>query len=134
MALVRWKLLRRDGRSSQGYGLRRGAPVGVRAGAGGAGRGDLGHPRHPAHPHWPAPYRPFGMWPGPVDGERASRGRSAMTEPGPLDSLSEEELLTRARKAMSRAISLPFGSLGRAVQWGVYDTLSEELERRAIQW
>jgi hypothetical protein len=46
--------------------------------------------------------------------------------------MTEDELLRHAREAMEHAKSLPIGSLGRVVQWGVYDTYESELRRRAI--
>jgi hypothetical protein len=49
-----------------------------------------------------------------------------MTSAPPLDRMSEDELLERARKAMSRAVSLPVGSLGRSIQWGVFDTIEAQ--------
>ena len=52
----------------------------------------------------------------------------------PLDKMSEDELLESARQAMGRAASLPVGSLGRSIQWGVFDTLMAELDRRAIRY
>ena len=52
----------------------------------------------------------------------------------PLSGVSEDELLKRARRAMMRAAALPPGSLGRSVQWGVYDTMMAELNRRAVRW
>lgn len=50
----------------------------------------------------------------------------------PVDQMTEDELLARARKAMLRAAALPVGSLGRSVQWAVYDTYEGELRRRAL--
>lgn len=52
----------------------------------------------------------------------------------PLDRISEDELVERARQTMGRAASLPVGSLGRSIQWGVFDTLMAELGRRAIRY
>jgi hypothetical protein len=57
-----------------------------------------------------------------------------MTTGKSLDKLTEDELLARARKAMSRAASLPVGSLGRSVQWGAFDTVMAELDRRAVRF
>ncbi len=54
--------------------------------------------------------------------------------PIPPGSMSEGELLVRARQAMSRATSLPLGSLSRTIQWGVFDTLMAELNRRAVRY
>jgi hypothetical protein len=51
-----------------------------------------------------------------------------------LDQMTEDELLERANKALVRAALLPRGSLGRAVQWGVYDTYAGELRRRALRF
>ena len=50
----------------------------------------------------------------------------------PLEHMGEYELLERARMAMLKAATLPPGSLARSVQWGVYDTYSGELRRRAV--
>jgi hypothetical protein len=52
----------------------------------------------------------------------------------PLGRMSEDELLRRGHQAMARAARLPVGSLGRAVQWAVYETYAGELERRAIAY
>lgn len=41
-----------------------------------------------------------------------------MTTGKPLDELTEDELLAHARKAMSRAVSLPVGSLGCSISPG----------------
>lgn len=51
-----------------------------------------------------------------------------------LEQMTEDELVERAQKAFLRATLLPRGSLGRAVQWGVYDTYADELRRRALQF
>jgi hypothetical protein len=56
-----------------------------------------------------------------------------MTTGKPLDELTEDEILVRARKAVSRAASLPPGSLGRSIQWGIFDTVMAELGRRAAR-
>lgn len=47
--------------------------------------------------------------------------------------MTEDELLARARAAMTRATALPPRSTIRAIQWAVYDTYSDELRRRAIR-
>jgi hypothetical protein len=47
----------------------------------------------------------------------------------PLDKMTEDELLARARAALERV--LPVGSLGRSVQWAVHDTAMAELRNRA---
>jgi hypothetical protein len=47
--------------------------------------------------------------------------------------MTEDELLDRARTAMLKAAALPPGSLGRSIQWAVYDTYADELRRRAIR-
>lgn len=52
----------------------------------------------------------------------------------PLDELTEDELVARARKAMSRAVSLPVGSLGRSIQWCAFDAVMAELDRRAVRF
>ena len=51
-----------------------------------------------------------------------------------LNQMTEDELLERALKAMGRAVQLPEGSLARSVQWGVYDTYSDELRRRVMRF
>ena len=48
--------------------------------------------------------------------------------------MSEDELLRRAHRAMARAARLPVGSLGRAVQWAVFESYAGELERWAIRF
>ena len=48
--------------------------------------------------------------------------------------MSEDELIERARNAMNRASALPVGSLGRSIQWAVFDTLMAELDRRAVRF
>jgi hypothetical protein len=50
----------------------------------------------------------------------------------PPELMTEDELLDHARQAIGRASVLPVGSLGRAVQWAIYDQYANELERRAI--
>ena len=62
----------------------------------------------------------------PADGAapQAAGGR-------PLEQMTEDELLERARKAMLRAAALPPGSLGRSVQWAVFDAAMGELRGRA---
>jgi hypothetical protein len=50
----------------------------------------------------------------------------------PLEQMTEDELLKLAENAMRKAAVLPLGSLARSIQWGVYDTYSDELRRRAI--
>ncbi len=52
----------------------------------------------------------------------------------PPEQMSEDELLRRGHQAMARAARAPVGSLGRAVQWAVYEAYSAELERRAIAY
>jgi hypothetical protein len=52
----------------------------------------------------------------------------------PLGQMSEVELLRLGHQAMARAARLPVGSLGRKVQWAVYDTYAGELGRRALAW
>jgi hypothetical protein len=52
----------------------------------------------------------------------------------PLEEADEDELLKRARAAMRRAASLPVGSVGRSVQWSVFDTVMAELDRRYARW
>jgi hypothetical protein len=47
--------------------------------------------------------------------------------------MTEDELLDRARTAMFTAAALPVGSLGRSIQWAVYDNYSGELARRAAR-
>ncbi len=49
----------------------------------------------------------------------------------PPGEMTEDELLEHARKAMIRAASLPWGSIGRSIAWAVYDTYAAELGRRA---
>jgi hypothetical protein len=50
----------------------------------------------------------------------------------PPDQMTEDELLERARKAAARAVTLPPGSLGRAIQWAADDNYAAELGRRAV--
>ena len=52
----------------------------------------------------------------------------------PPENMSEDELIVHARKAMNRAASLPVGSLGRSIQWAVFDTYMAELDRRAVRF
>jgi L-ribulose-5-phosphate 3-epimerase UlaE len=47
--------------------------------------------------------------------------------------MTEDELLARARAAMTRAAALPPRSALRAIQWAVYDTYAGELGRRAVR-
>ncbi len=51
----------------------------------------------------------------------------------PPESMSEDVLIERARNAMNRAVVLPVGSLGRSIQWAVFDTYMAELDRRAVR-
>jgi hypothetical protein len=50
----------------------------------------------------------------------------------PVEQMTEDELLERARVALSKVVTLPRGSLPRSVQWGVYDTYASELRRRFL--
>jgi len=52
----------------------------------------------------------------------------------PPESMSEDVLIERARNAMNRAVVLPVGSLGRSIQWAVFDTYMAELDRRAVRF
>jgi hypothetical protein len=52
----------------------------------------------------------------------------------PIEQMTEDELLVRARTAMERAAALPPGSTGRAIQWAVFDATMAELDRRAIRF
>jgi hypothetical protein len=52
----------------------------------------------------------------------------------PPEQMSEDNLITRARNAMNRAAHLPVGSLGRSIQWAVFDTYMAELDRRAVRF
>lgn len=52
----------------------------------------------------------------------------------PPESMSEDDLIERARSAMNRAAALPVGSLGRSIQWAVFDTYMAELDRRAVRF
>jgi hypothetical protein len=52
----------------------------------------------------------------------------------PLGQASEEELLQAAAAAMGRAIAAGPGTLGWAVQWGMYDTYMAEMDLRALRW
>lgn len=47
---------------------------------------------------------------------------------------SEDELIERARNAMIRAAALPVGSLGRSIQWAVFDSYMAELDRRTVRF
>ena len=51
----------------------------------------------------------------------------------PLEQMNEDELLARARAAMARAATLPPGSLGRSIQWAVFDAAMDELRSRAAR-
>jgi hypothetical protein len=52
----------------------------------------------------------------------------------PPEHMSEDDLIARARNAMIRASSQPVGSLGRSIQWAVFDTYMAELDRRAMRF
>lgn len=53
---------------------------------------------------------------------------------GPVayESLTDAEVLKRAARALKKVTTYPIGSLQRAVQWGIYESCSAELDRRAI--
>ena len=52
----------------------------------------------------------------------------------PPENMSEDVLIERARNAMNRAVVLPVGSLGRSIQWAIFDTYMSELNRRAVRF
>jgi hypothetical protein len=50
--------------------------------------------------------------------------------PGPYDGMTDEQVLARGRAALRLVQAAGVGSVGRAIQWAVYEDARAELNRR----